>query len=195
MALVRLLLLTGCRKGELLTLRWSDYREGHLFLRDSKTGPRTVWLSEPARRILDSLERRSRWVFPARRGDRPRDLYWLDRVWFMLRAEAGLTGVRLHDLRHTYASHALRRGETVLAIGRLLGHANPETTLKYTHSADAAIARMRPREREYTVWDSRAPGLGVRVRPTGGKSYVLLQRSPGGIAARFARAGVGEGHR
>ena len=137
-ALVRLLLLTGCRKCELLTLRWSDYREGHLFLRDSKTGPRTVWLSEPARRILDSIDRKSRWVFPARRGDRPRDRYWLDRVWFALRAEAGLTGVRLHDLRHTYASHALRRGETVLAIGRLLGHANPETTLKYTHSADAA---------------------------------------------------------
>ncbi len=137
-ALVRLLLLTGCRKSELLTLRWSDYREGHLFLRDSKTGPRTVWLSEPARRILGSLDRRGRWVFPARRGDRPRDLYWLDRVWLALRAEAGLTGVRLHDLRHTYASHALRRGETVLAIGRLLGHANPETTLKYTHSADAA---------------------------------------------------------
>ena len=137
--IIRLLLLTGCRKGELLTLRWSDYREGHLFLRDSKAGPRTVWLSDPARRILDSLERKnSRWMFPARRGNRPRDLYWLDRVWFGVRAEAGLTDVRLHDLRHTYASHALRQGETVLAIGRLLGHSNPETTLKYTHPADAA---------------------------------------------------------
>ena len=64
-AVVRLLLLTGCRKGEILTLRWSDYREGHLFLRDSKTGPRTVWLSEPARNILDALERKGSWVFPA----------------------------------------------------------------------------------------------------------------------------------
>ncbi|MDE0383020.1 MAG: tyrosine-type recombinase/integrase [Defluviicoccus sp.] len=138
-AIIRLLLLTGCRKGELLTLRWSDYREGHLFLRDSKTGPRTVWLSDPARQILDSLERKhSLWMFPARRGNRPRDLYWLDRVWFGVRAEAELTDVRLHDLRHTYASHALRQGETVLAIGRLLGHANPETTLKYTHPDDAA---------------------------------------------------------
>ena len=55
-AVVRLLLLTGCRKSEILTLRWSDYREGHLFLRDSKTGPRTVWLSRPARDILDGFE-------------------------------------------------------------------------------------------------------------------------------------------
>ena len=59
-AIMRLLLLTGCRKGEILKLRWSDYREGHLFLRDSKTGPRTVWLSEPARTVLGGLERKSR---------------------------------------------------------------------------------------------------------------------------------------
>ena len=50
-AIIRLLLLTGCRKSEIMTLRWSDYREGHLFLRDSKTGPRTVWLSQPARNV------------------------------------------------------------------------------------------------------------------------------------------------
>ena len=55
-AVIRLLLLTGCRKSEILTLRWSDYREGHLFLRDSKTGPRTVWLSQPAQNILDGLD-------------------------------------------------------------------------------------------------------------------------------------------
>ena len=69
-AVIRLLLLTGCRKGEILTLRWSDYREGHLFLRDSKTGPRTVWLSEPARKVLDAMERTSHWVFPASKGNR-----------------------------------------------------------------------------------------------------------------------------
>ena len=64
-AVIRLLLLTGCRKSEILTLQWSDYREGHLFLRDSKTGPRTVWLSQPARSILNSLKRRGQWVFRA----------------------------------------------------------------------------------------------------------------------------------
>ncbi|MCY4551995.1 MAG: tyrosine-type recombinase/integrase [Defluviicoccus sp.] len=137
-AIIRLLLLTGCRNGEILTLRWSDYREGRLFLRDSKTGPRTVWLSGPARRILDSLERRNRWMFPASRADRPLNRAWLDLFWRRLRAEAGLGDVRLHDLRHTHASIALRQGETVLAIGKLLGHADPATTLKYTHSTDAA---------------------------------------------------------
>ena len=136
-AAIRLLLLTGCRKSEILTLRWSDYREGHLFLRDSKTGPRTVWLSEPARWVLDELDRTGGWVFPARRGDRPLDGNWLDRIWWRFRAETELDDVRLHDLRHTHASIALGEGETILAIGRLLGHADPQTTLKYAHPADA----------------------------------------------------------
>ena len=138
-AIIRLLLLTGCRKGEILTLRWSDYRDGRLFLRDSKTGPRTVWLSEPARTVLDALERKTRWVFPASHGDRPRSAQWLDSFWYRVRAEAELEDVHLHDLRHSYASLALRQGETVLAIGRLLGHRNPETTLKYIHFADAMV--------------------------------------------------------
>ena len=138
-AAIRLLLLTGCRKGEILTLQWTDYREGHLFLRDSKTGPRTVWLSAPARNILDALPRKNRWVFPATRRDRPRSAEWLPYFWNMVRAEAGLRDLRLHDLRHAHASLALRRGETVLAIGRLLGHRRAETTLKYTHAADAMV--------------------------------------------------------
>ena len=139
-AAVRLLLLTGCRKSEILTLRWPDYREGRLFLRDSKTGPRTVWLSRPARTILDRLPRASRWMFPAPRAGGPQGADWLDRFWRDVRAEAGIEDVRIHDLRHTHASIALRQGATVLAIGRLLGHADPQTTLKYTHPADAMIA-------------------------------------------------------
>ena len=138
-AAVRLLLLTGCRKSEILTLCWSDYREGRLFLRDSKTGPRTVWLSSPARTVLDGIERTSRWVFPAPRTGEPSGRSWLDPFWFAIRAEADLNDVRLHDLRHTHASIALRQGETVLAIGRLLGHRNAETTLKYIHPDDAMV--------------------------------------------------------
>ena len=99
-AVIRLLLLTGCRKGEILTLRWSDYREGRLFLRDSKSGPRTVWLSQPARDVLAGLGRTSRWVFPSSRGDRSRTNGWVQRFWCRVRAEADLSGVRLHDLRH-----------------------------------------------------------------------------------------------
>ncbi len=138
-AAVRLLLLTGCRKSEILTLRWSDYREGRLFLRDSKTGPRTVWLSGPARKVLDGIERTDRWVFPAPRTGGPSGRSWLDPFWSAIRAEADLNDVRLHDLRHTHASIALREGETVLVIGRLLGHRNAETTLKYTHPDDAMV--------------------------------------------------------
>ena len=136
-AVVRLLLLTGCRKSEILTLRWIDYREGKLYLADSKTGPRTVWLSSAARHVLDGLDRRSRWIFPSASG--PLTKGSLDSFWRAARAEADLSDVRLHDLRHTYASMALRHGETVLTIGRLLGHNKPETTLKYTHAADGTV--------------------------------------------------------
>ena len=136
-AAVRLLLLTGCRQGEIRELQWQDYRSGHLFLRDSKTGPRTVWLSSPARAVLDRLPRTARWVFPTANGLGPQSTGMLDRFWRTLSEAAELSGLRLHDLRHSYASFALRHGETVLTIGRLLGHRDPATTLKYTHFADA----------------------------------------------------------
>ena len=64
-AIIRLLLLTGCRKGEIVSLKWSFYREGKLFLPDSKSGPRTVWLSSAARAILDGLPRTATWIFPS----------------------------------------------------------------------------------------------------------------------------------
>ncbi len=136
-ALVRLLVLTGCRQGEIRHLRWGDYREGNLYLRDSKTGPRTVWLSGASRLVLASLDRTSAWMFPARRDDGPMRTETLYRYWREMRAAAGLPEVRLHDLRHSYASYALRQGETVLTIGRLLGHQDAATTLRYLHFDDA----------------------------------------------------------
>ena len=138
-AAVRLLLLTGCRKSEVLTLRWSDYRQGHLFLRDGKTGPRTVWLSGAARNVLNRIDRTGAWVFPVRRGNGPAGPMWLRHFWERVRAEADLSDVRLHDLRHAHATFALRQGESVLTIARLLGHASSQTTLKYTHLADAMV--------------------------------------------------------
>ena len=138
-AAVRLLLLTGCRRSEVLTLLWSDYREGRLFLRDGKTGPRMVWLSGAARNVLDDIDRTSVWVFPARRVDGPASPMWIRPFWQRVRAEADLSDVRLHDLRHAHATFALRQGESVLAIARLLGHASPHTTLKYIHLADSMV--------------------------------------------------------
>ena len=136
-AAVRLLLLTGARKSEIMTLQWQDFREGHLFLRDGKTGPRTVWLSSAARKVLDGLPRSGAWVFPGRSGTGPAS--GLDKFWQALRDEADLRDVRLHDLRHSYASLGIQAGETVLTIGRLLGHGNPGTTLKYIHLADRTV--------------------------------------------------------
>ena len=136
-AAVRLLLLTGCRKSEIVTLQWQDLRDGHLFLRDGKTGPRTVWLSTAARTVLNGLPRTGVWIFPGRSGAGPAK--GLDRFWRGLRDEAGLPDVRLHDLRHSYASLALQTGETALTIGRLLGHSNPDTTLKYIHLTDRTV--------------------------------------------------------
>ena len=138
-AIIRLLLLTGCRKGEIVTLKWRFYREGSLFLPDSKTGPRTVWLSSAARAILDGIPRESSWVFPSTRTNRAMTAVAVDQLWYRVRAEAGLHEVRIHDLRHSYASIAMAQGETVLTIGRLLGHRDPETTLQYMHLSDAMV--------------------------------------------------------
>ena len=138
-AAIQLLLLTGCRAGEIVTLKWRYYREGKLFLPDSKSGPRTVWLSAASREVLDGLPRSAAWVFPSPHTDGFVHAVTLGRVWYRVRADADLCDVRLHDLRHTYASIALAQGETVLTIGRLLGHRNPATTLKYIHLSDAMV--------------------------------------------------------
>lgn len=136
-AALRLLLLTGCRKSEIIGLEWRFYRDGRLYLADSKTGPRTVWLCAAAREVLDGLPRSSRFVFPIGGWSAPWG--WLDGFWMQLRAEAGLDDVRLHDTRHSFASMALSSGETIRTVGRLLGHVNAATTLKYAHLSDAIV--------------------------------------------------------
>ncbi len=138
-AFIRLLLLTGCRKNEILTLQWLDYREGRLFLRDSKTGPRTVWLSSHTRAILDGLPHRGRWVFPSPQGKGPVSATVVETFWYRIRAEAGIADVRLHDCRHTYASIAIMAGESVTTTARLLGHNDAQTTLKYAHLSDRSV--------------------------------------------------------
>ena len=138
-AIIRLLLLTGCRASEVRTLKWHYRREGKLFLPDSKTGPRTIWLSSAAHAILDRVPRTASWMFPSPRTNGPLSHNGLDETWRRIREEADLRDVRLHDLRHSYASTALQHGETVLTIGRLLGHGHPTTTLKYMHWADATV--------------------------------------------------------
>ena len=137
--IVRLLLLTGCRKGEIMGLRWSEVRDGMLALEDSKTGPRTVPLGSGARTILDRQPRgESPFVFPSPLDPaRPRGPEL--RFWYRIRSEAGIGDVRLHDLRHTMASHAVMNGVPVPVVSRLLGHSNVQMTLRYAHLADRDI--------------------------------------------------------
>lgn len=135
-AALTLLLLTGCRKNEVLTLEWRDVKGNRLLLRDSKTGPRTVWLGSAARAVIAALPRNKRkpqlfWNY--RLGKPIRDV---TSYWNAVREKSGLTDVRLHDLRHTFASHAAMNKETLPMIGRLLGHANVQTTARYAHLDD-----------------------------------------------------------
>ena len=136
-AAIRLLTLTGCRRNEILSLRWEDVAldENELKLPDTKTGARAVPLPPPAVELLAGLPREpgNPWVIPGRKpGTR---LQNLDDAWRAVRARAGLEGVRIHDLRHSYASRALALGESLPMIGRLLGHRQIETTARYAHLA------------------------------------------------------------
>ena len=137
--IIRLLLLTGCRRGEILALRWNAVDGDTIALADAKTGPRKVYLSTRARRIVERQPRgESPFVFPsARSPQRPHDPHLP--LWNRVRAEAGIEDVRLHDLRHNLASHAVMNGVPVPVVSRLLGHSNVRMTLRYAHLADKDI--------------------------------------------------------
>ena len=143
--IVRLLLLTGCRRSEIVRLRWSEVDEAKLVLADSKTGPRTVPLNVQARRILDRQPRNgSPFVFPSPRDPaRPRGGNLS--LWYRIRREAGIEDVRLHDLRHTHATHAVMNGVPVPVVSRLLGHSNTRMTLRYAHLGDHDIEQAAER--------------------------------------------------
>ena len=137
--IIRLLLLTGCRKGELVHLRWSEVDEDVLRLTDSKTGPRTVFLSAQARAILARQPRtHCPYVFPSL--DDPSQTRSTDlSLWRKVRRQAGIEDVRLHDLRHTFASHAVMRSVPIPVLSRLLGHSRARITLRYAHVSDREI--------------------------------------------------------
>ena len=143
---VRLLLLTGCRKGEILKLQWSEVDGDRLNLASTKTGPRRVWLSQAARAILARQPcAAGPYVFPSpMHPDKP--LSNALHFWHRARKEAGLDDVRLHDLRHTVASQAVARGVPLSTVARMLGHAHPVMTLRYAHVGNrelqAAVERI-----------------------------------------------------
>ena len=164
-AAIRLLMLTGCRRNEIVELQWKDVDlgAGELRLRDSKSGARLVPLSPAAARVLAELPRveGNPWVIPGiKRG---RHLADLNHYWERVRERAELPEVRLHDLRHSFASRALALGESLSMIGKLLGHNKIDTTSRYAHLARDSIKASSAR-----VADSIGADILTPEAPAGG---------------------------
>ena len=163
-AAIRLLMLTGCRLSEIQTLRWEhvDVETGELRLRDAKTGGRAVPLAPSAVRLLESLPREedNPWVIAGKKpGNHLTDL---QHPWRRIRARAELDGVRIHDLRHSFASRALALGEGLPMIGKLLGHTQVQTTARYAHLARDTVKTSAARigdsiERDLDALDASSP--------------------------------------
>ena len=136
-AAIRLLCLTGCRKGEILSLKWSDvdFERKCLHLVSTKTGDKEIQIGPPALELFASIPKheQSDYVFPGEKGG-----YYvgLPKVWERIRENANLKDVRLHDLRHSFASVGAGVGLSLPIIGKMLGHSNAETTQRYAHLAD-----------------------------------------------------------
>jgi site-specific recombinase XerD len=158
--IIRLILFTGCRNGEILSLKWCDIRwnDVHgttLSLGDSKTGAREILLGPMAYALLVRQKQRqseddiiSDYVFPAPSGpDEHR--YQVLGSWDKFRKKMGWDGLRIHDLRHTFCSKAARDGIPLPEIQRLMGHSSSETTLGYIHFDNdflkAAAERVSPK--------------------------------------------------
>lgn len=136
---MRLLLFTGARSGEILGLRWEhvDFERGLLHLPDSKTGKKVIVLNAPALEILSELPRIGPYVIVGRDPKKPRTA--LRNSWQAILRYAGITDVRLHDLRHTHASFGVGAGMGLPIIGKLLGHSQVSTTQRYAHLADDPV--------------------------------------------------------
>jgi integrase len=144
-AAIRILLFTGCRLREILHLRWNeiDFERGVLFLPDSKTGRRTVVLNAPALAVLSELKRIGTYVILGEKSDRPRSD--LNRPWGRITAHAKLEGLRIHDLRHSFASVGASGGLGLPIVGKLLGHETSATTARYAHIDNDPLRRASER--------------------------------------------------
>ncbi len=175
---IRLLLFTGCRKSEVLTLRWEyvDLERACLRLPDSKTGRKTVPLNTPAGDILARLPHLAGnpYCFPSdRRAGQP--FVGLPHIWERIRSKAGLPDVRLHDLRHAFASVGVIGGESLPVIGAILGHRSPATTNRYAHlTVDPDARRFREDREGPSCRDER--GRQAQGHPHSGKTQTEQAR-------------------
>jgi integrase len=147
---IRLILFTGARKNEILSLKWTevDFERGILALGDSKSGEKPIYLNAPSKAILASLPKLSgnSYVLPGRRTGR--HLTEVRTSWEEARKRAGIEDVRLHDLRHSFASVLVSGGASLPLIGGLLGHSNPQTTHRYAHLSDDPLRAASERAGE-----------------------------------------------
>lgn len=136
-ACLRLLLLTGCRLGEIQTLKWSylDLDSCLAFLPDSKTGRKTLYLGSVAVKLLKSIPRQKHNPYVIAGDIEGHNLTDMQKPWRRIRKLAELPDVRIHDLRHTFASSGVALGQGLPIIGKLLGHSQPQTTARYAHLA------------------------------------------------------------
>lgn len=134
---IRMIMLTGCRLREILHLRWSevDLSRGLLFLPDSKTGKKTVVLSAAAIDVLKDMPKVGVYVVASDSAGLPDEKPRADikRPWSTITKRAELTGLRIHDLRHSFASVGVWAGLGLPVIGKLLGHSDSKTTARYAH--------------------------------------------------------------
>ena len=136
-AAIRMMVFTGARRGEILNLEWGhvDFDKAMLLLPDSKTGKKTIYLSPPALEVLANLPRQENNPYVICGGKPGEHLVNLTKPWGRVRKRAGLEDVRLHDLRHSFASEAASGGLSLPMIGKLLGHTQVATTQRYAHLA------------------------------------------------------------
>lgn len=136
----KVLIFTGARCGEVTTLKWSylDLEHGLAHLPDSKTGAKTIHLPAAARAVLASLPRINEYCFPGRHDKG--HIVNTKAPWQRILAEAGLSGWRIHDLRHAFASYAANSGQSLPVIGKMLGHTQAATTARYAHLAENPVA-------------------------------------------------------
>lgn len=170
-AAIRLLMLTGCRRGEIIGLywKWIDFERRCLRLPDSKTGAKTVPLGDPAIDLLRTLPviAGCPFVFPASRGDG--HIAGLRSVWEKVTELTELKGLRLHDLRHSFASVAVSSGESLYVVGKILGHRQARTTEIYAHLADdpvRAAADRAARKIQEALWPRAELELGKTAEPS-----------------------------
>lgn len=146
-AALRVLMLTGARLNEILTLKWSYVRldKECLFLPDSKTGEKTIRLGDAAIEVLKGIPRVEGNLFVMVGHVHGTHLVNLHKSWDLVRKKAGLADVRIHDLRHSFASVAADSGASLPMIGGLLGHAEPQTTARYVHLVDRHLHELNQR--------------------------------------------------